>query len=135
MFAIIETKGATHIAIYVPHEGAEKSLPALAAMLENNAVFISQGYNEMKVVNPEMSIKLGDVYSLTRYNEEEIIVRISESRDVLSYDFKEAKPSDVFINALGSKKRDDEIAKLKVELAYVRAERDELKSRLVDSND
>lgn len=44
MFAVIETNGATHIAIHVPHQGAEKSLPALARMLEENATFIRTGY-------------------------------------------------------------------------------------------
>lgn len=33
MFVTIENKGATHIAIYVPHEGSEKSLPMIACML------------------------------------------------------------------------------------------------------
>ena len=37
MFAVIETNGATHIAINIPMEGADRSLPALAAMLENEA--------------------------------------------------------------------------------------------------
>ncbi|MFM1799063.1 MAG: hypothetical protein RLZZ117_1341, partial [Cyanobacteriota bacterium] len=34
MFALIETNGATHIAIHIPHDGADKSIPALVGMLE-----------------------------------------------------------------------------------------------------
>jgi len=45
MFAQIQTNGATHIIIHIPHEGSEKSLPQLAAMLEQNAVFIQDGYS------------------------------------------------------------------------------------------
>lgn len=63
MFALIETNGATHIAIHVPRDAAANSLPVLAAMLEQNATFIRQGYNDGSIVTPKMSIQLGDVYN------------------------------------------------------------------------
>ncbi len=58
MFALIETKGASHIAINIPHESADKTIPALAGMLESNAVFICMGYNTLETRVPEVSIQL-----------------------------------------------------------------------------
>jgi hypothetical protein len=57
MFALIDTKNATHIAINIPLEGADKTIPALAGMLESNAVFIRKEWRSVATVEPEMSIR------------------------------------------------------------------------------
>lgn len=129
MFAIIQTNGATHIAIHVPHEGAEKTLPAIAAMLENNAVFINQGYSEIKTVEPSMSIILGDKYTAD-HREADMVVVIPESDEVIGSDFVVAKPDVYISNAVAMKKKDDEIARIRTELNFVKSERDDLTSKL-----
>ena len=127
MFAIIETKGATHIAIHIPHAGAEKTLPAIAAMLENNAVFIRNNYSSLETVKPEMAITLGNAYTSDN-SENEIVV--SQSAAVIGDDFVAATP-DVFVsNAKGLKKAHDENTRLRTELSYVKQEMDSLKARL-----
>lgn len=60
MYALIETKNATHIAIHIPAERASESLPAIARMLETNAVFIKKDWRNMEVVKAAMTIVLGD---------------------------------------------------------------------------
>lgn len=78
MFALIETKNATHIAIHIPADKAAASLPALANMLENNAVFIQQSYREAAVVSPGMSIVLGNTYSMPNNDGEAIVIGVCE---------------------------------------------------------
>lgn len=90
MFALIETNGATHIAIHVPHQGAEKTLPALAAMLEQNATFICKGWRELSTRKPTMSIVLGDRIKVEDSEEGELIV--AESGAVIGDDFEHATP-------------------------------------------
>lgn len=128
MFVTIETKGATHIAIYVPHEGSEKSLPALARMLEQNAVFINAGYNEAKTVTPTMNITLGDKFQLEGYNHDAIAV--AESGFVLADDFVSATPQVFVSNAEFRKKADAEQTRLRSENSYLKSEIDSLKAKL-----
>lgn len=63
MYAVINTNSANHILIHVPHEGAEKSLPQLVAMLENNAVFVKSDYYTMETVTPSIQINLGQQFT------------------------------------------------------------------------
>jgi hypothetical protein len=91
MFALIETKNATHIAIHIPHEGADKTIPALVGMLENNAVFISKGYNALEARVPEMSIQLGDKIMLEN-SETEMAICIPGSAWVLDDSFVNEAP-------------------------------------------
>lgn len=125
MFAVIETNGATHIAIHIPHQGAEKSLPALAAMLEKNAIFINSGWSEFSLVNPSMSIVLGDFYKIDRSGQE---LAISASPNVLDESFVAAS-ADVFTsNAKGLKSAQEENLRLRKEI-------DSLKYQLEQAND
>ena len=125
MFAVIETNGATHIAIHIPHQGAEKSLPALAAMLEKNAIFINSGWSEFSLVNPSMIIVLGDSYKIDRSGQE---LAISASPNVLDESFVAAS-ADVFTsNAKGLKSAQEENLRLRKEI-------DSLKYRLEQAND
>jgi hypothetical protein len=124
MFAVIETNGATHIAIHIPHQGAEKSLPALAAMLEKNAIFINSGWSEFSLVNPSMSIVLGDFYKMDRNGQE---LAISASPNVLDESFVAAS-ADVFTsNAKGLKSAQEENLRLRKEI-------DSLKYQLEQAN-
>lgn len=127
MFAIIETNGASHIAIHVPSEGAEKSLPALANMLEKNATFIQKGWNEAKLVTPKMSITLGDKFETEGDGN---VIKIATNGAVVSDDFVIATPEVFVSNAAAMKKRDDEISRLRTELSFVKSERDTAKSQL-----
>jgi hypothetical protein len=117
MFAVIETNNASHVVIHIPHEGSEKSLPALARMLEKNAVFVRSGYSEFSIVKPAMNIVLGDSYKIDRC-EEELIIKASA--DVLGEDFQVATP-DVFVsNAKSIKKKDDEISRQRTEISFLK---------------
>jgi hypothetical protein len=119
MFAIIDTKGATHIAIHIPHQGSEKTLPALAAMLEQNSVFIKQGYQEMGTIKPVMGISLGDVYRLEQYGVEIELV-VPESSSVISEGFQHATPAIYTSNQKAIQTKEKEIEKLRTENNYLK---------------
>jgi len=121
MFAQIQTNGATHIIIHIPHEGSEKSLPALAAMLEQNAVFIQDGYSEHKIVKPEMSILLGDRVNL-RCRDDDVVIKVEESGAILDETFVVATPQIFASNAASIKKKDEELTRLRTELQFVKSE-------------
>lgn len=129
MFAIIDTKGANRIAIHIPHQGAEKTLPALAAMLEQNATFINKGWREASVVKPEMSISLGNSFSLEGDSETPDIL-IAESGAVISEDFELHTPEVRISYAKVVDCKNKEIDRLKVELASAKMARDQLQDRV-----
>lgn len=129
MFATIETKGASHIAIYIPHEGADKSLPALAALLERNAVFVSKGWQEFKVVKPEMAITLGDKFEVTDGDQELVI---SASDAVLGDDFALATPAQFISNRRGLEKAKAENTRLSDENRHLKNELESLKARIAE---
>ena len=129
MFAVIETKGATHIVINIPVEGADKSLPALARMLENNAVFVNKGYGNSNIVKPEMAITLCKEYEITT-NEEKLIVICGESDCVVDESFSNATPAVLTSNREQLQKRDAEIRKLQTELSFVKQEKEQLLQKI-----
>ena len=49
MFALIKTNSATEIAIYIPRDGADKSISSLVGMLEENAVFLKKAGERLKL--------------------------------------------------------------------------------------
>lgn len=118
MFAAIETNGASHIVIYIPHDGAEKSLPALASMLEQNAVFIQRGYQDFNLVKPKMTIHLGDHYDTEASTGEDLVIKTSAH--VLNENFTVATPEVMVSNAKAAKSARDEISKLRTELSFLR---------------
>lgn len=120
MFATIKTNGATAIAIHIPHEGAEKSLPMLAAMLEQNAVFIREGYQELTIVKPAMGITLGDEFLVESYGVEGLVLTIPASEAVLSEGFVPATPQVFASCAKAVKTKEDEISRLRTELSFVK---------------
>lgn len=134
MFAIVETNGATHIAIHIPHEGAEKTLPALASLLERNAVFIKRGYQDMETVKPAMSILLGNTYRLEQYGVE-VELQIPESNAAPSPDFVIATPAAFTSNAKALAKKAEELTALRKELDYVKSENERMKRQLAEIAD
>lgn len=117
MFASIETKGASHIIIHIPHEGADKSLPALARMLEQNAVFVNRGYQESTVIKPEMSIILGDEFK--NENSDSIII-IQTNNSVIDPDFVNYTPDVLISNAKAMRREKDENTRVRTELQFVK---------------
>ena len=137
MFAVIDCKSANHIAINIPPEGAERSLPALAGMLERNAVFIHKGWNKAEIVEPEMKIILGECVRYDFGEQGEFVVGSPEQRDVLDESFALATPEIFVSNKKLIEAKDKEIARLKAELhlAYAGADAseaqvNELKARI-----
>jgi hypothetical protein len=135
MFALIDTKGANHIAIYVPHEGADKTLPALAAMLEQNAVFINKSYNSIETVTPAMSIQLGNKVEFESYGQELAVTYVSGSDRVLDESFVLATP-EVYVSYQKTlKQKDTEIERLRTELAHTKQQFQDLQDRINDAAD
>ena len=127
MFAIIKTNGANEIAIHIPHHGAEKTLPALAAMLEQNATFINRSYYEASVVKPEMQIVLGNTYIV---DGEKPTIEIAVSGSVIGEDFVADTPEVrvSFKKVIESKEK--EIDRLRTELSMAKMERDRLQDSI-----
>lgn len=121
MFAVIETKGATHVLIHIPHDGATASLPALARLLESNAVFVRKGYSDADVVLPEMSVVLGDTY---RIENTETVIAVSSNPSVLDESFVNCTPAVMISNAAARKRDADELARLRTELNFTKQQRD-----------
>lgn len=127
MFALIKTNGATEIAIHVPHQGAEKTLPALAAMLEQNATFINRGYYEANVVKPEMQIVLGNTYIM---DGEKPTIEIAASGSVIGEDFVLDSPEVRISFKKAMESKDKDIERLRAELSMAKMERDRLQDRI-----
>ena len=118
MFALIETKGATHIAIHVPTEGSHASLPALAKMLEGNAIFINKSWREINVVTPEMSIVLGEKFVID--GDTEALV-VAPSKYVIGDEFVTSTPEVLTSNRAAMAKKEAEIKRLQTELSGTKA--------------
>jgi len=132
MFALISTNGATHIAISIPLEGAEKTIPALVGMLENNATFINQSYSTIRTVKPQMSIELKDSISMVNSDEELLIIK--KNNHIISEPFFEIdSPAVLISNKKGIEKRDSEIKRLNTELAHVKQQLDDLRNAIEEA--
>jgi hypothetical protein len=129
MFALIETKGASHIAINIPHEGSDKTIPALVGMLENNAVFVAKGYSTLETRVPEMSIQLGNKIFFEN-SETELAIRIPGSASVLDDSFVHEAPEVKVSSQKAIKKKEDEIARLRTELAHTKQQLADLQERI-----
>ncbi len=129
MFALIEIQGATHVAIHVPNLGSDKTLPALAGMLEHNAVFIKQGYNTLETCKPKMSIILGDQYFIEG-REAELAVVIPESGCILGEDFVLESPEVKISKQKAIDRRDAEIKRLRTELEHTKQQLQDLQDKI-----
>lgn len=127
MFAIIKTNGANEIAIHIPHQGADKTLPALAAMLEQNATFINRGYYEASVVKPEMQIVLGNTYIV---DSEKPVIEVAASGSVIGEDFVIDDPEVRISYKKAIEAKDKEIERMRTELSMAKMERDRLQERI-----
>ena len=127
MFAIIKTNGANEIAIHIPHVGAEKTLPALAAMLEQNATFINRSYYEASVVKAEMQIVLGNTYVV---DSEKPTIEIAANGSVISDDFVIDAPEVRISYKKSIEAKDKELDRLRTELSMAKMERDRLQDRI-----
>ena len=129
MFALIDTKNATHIAINIPQQGADKTIPALVGMLENNAVFIRKGYSTLETCAPEISIQLGDKVSMEN-SETELAIVVPGSTSILDDSFVQETPEVRISNRKAIEKKDAEIARLRTELAHVKQQFSDLQDRI-----
>ena len=119
MFALIDTKGATHIAINIPLQGAEKTIPALVGMLERNAKFICKSWSEIEERKPEMSIQLGNQIVFEN-RESEVVILSPDSTSVLSESFVPMEPAVLVSNKKAMEAKEVEISRLRTELAHVK---------------
>ena len=107
---IIETKNATHIAINIPVADSATMLPSLVSLFENNAIFINNGWSEIKTVTPEIVIKLTDKFVSERHDIELLIT--TEHPAAVSVDFARLS-ADAFISCKkqieGAKKELDRV--------------------------
>ncbi len=129
MFALIDTKRATHIVINIPHNDADKTIQTLVGMLENNAVFVDKGYNIIETRVPEMSIQLGNKLNFENYDEEMAIV-IPCSSCVLDDSFVKEAPEVRISNKKAIDSRDAEIKRLRTELAHTKQQLQDLQDRI-----
>lgn len=127
MFVAIETNGASHIVIHVPHEGSEKSLPALARMLEQNATFVRSNYSSTDIVKPSMQITLSDVF--TKEGQEDVIA-IKESTAVIDETFVNATPEVMTSNAKALKREKDENQRIRTELSFTKQQLEAAKAQI-----
>ena len=134
MFALIETNQATHIAIFIPHDGANKSLPALAAMLEQNAVFVKNGYLTLEVVKPNMTIRLNDTIEISG-RENELSIVVPTSKQTLGDDFVLATAEAYISNQKAIKERDERISKQSSEIVFLKASLERLQATLDESKE
>jgi hypothetical protein len=125
MFALIETNGATHIAIHIPHDGADKSIPALVGMLEHNATFIKKDWRRLNECKPEMTIHLGHNMKIEN-SDEEAVIGIPSSPCVLDDSFVQAGSVVLISNRKAIERKDQEIERLKTELAHVKQQLQDL---------
>lgn len=144
MYVNINTNGATNILINIPHQGSDKSLPAMASMLEKNAVFICSGYNEIKIVEPEMTIELKDCikFEAGSYDKKQsIIIKPEDSGAIINDDFVPAT-NEVFVSnkkamEMFSEKNETlrkELDFLKTVISQNEAEIERLESELKDQH-
>jgi hypothetical protein len=134
MFALINTKGANHIAIHIPHEGADKTIPALVGMLEQNAVFINKGWSSIETIRPEMSIQLGNKITLENSDEELAVVAPGQAA-ILDESFVYGTPEVRLSWKKAIEKKEAEIQRLRTELAHVKQQLTDLQDRINEAAD
>jgi hypothetical protein len=130
MFAYIETNNATHIAIRIPEVGADKTIPALVGMLENNAIFINKGYGTLETRKPKMSIVLGDSISLEG-NDSELVVFIPDTNNIIDDSFVIETPEVRISNKKAIEAKDKEISRLRNELAVAKQQLESLRESIL----
>lgn len=129
MFAVIETNGANAIVIAIDPENAAQAMPALARMLESNAVFVQSGWSENKVVEPRITFQLGHEFTLEGRDAPSISVATG-AQPVIGEEFTPYTP-EVYTSAKKQlATRDDEIRKLRKEAEMHKAQAELLQERV-----
>lgn len=129
MFAIIDTNGANTIAIHIPLEGSEKTLPMLARMLESNATFLNKGYSSIVTCAPKMSIALGNKVT---FENSDFEMDIQHSDEVIGEGFVVACPDTYISMAKGLKTRDETNRRLSTENEHLKNELARIQRQLED---
>lgn len=130
MFALIKTNGATEIAIYIPAEGADKSIPSLVGMFEKNAVFLNRGWRTLEISKPKITIELGSKITEEASDAGEVAIVVPESNCVLGDSFEIASPEVFASNKKVVDKKDEEINRLRKELDFVKQQLRDLKDQM-----
>lgn len=132
MLLIVDTKGASHIAINVPLDGADKSLPAIAAMFEQNAVFINKQWRDASVVKPEISITLGNEFIIEN-SDENIAVTVNGA--VLTDEFVIRTPDVLISNKKAIEQRDSRIKTLELDIAVAKSQLETANAKIKELQD
>lgn len=128
MFALIETNNATHIAIHIPTDKASESLPAIARMLEANAVFIKKQWRSMEVVKASMTIVLGNTYDVED-NEGEAL-KITDGSYVIGDEFVAEHPEIFRTNQKYREKKEAELETKRREIDSLKLQVEKLQAAL-----
>ncbi len=129
MIILIETNGATHIAINVPAAEAPKALPALVNLFEKNALFYKSGWRELEEVKPKTNILLGNVIEFGR-EEQEVVLKTDEVSAFLSEDFEALTPELFLSSKKAIAKQEEELRSLKRKLEVAQEELASLRETL-----
>jgi len=121
MLMIVKTNGATHIAINVPTEASSTMLPSLVSLLEKNAIFINQGWNEINRIEADISVELKHKF-LSSNNDRDLLIT-SEDAVAISEDFTAVSPEVMVSIKKTLENKNKEVEKM-------RRERDDYKRRL-----
>jgi len=109
-------------------------LPALAAMLEQNAVFIRSDYSQTIKVEPKMTIHLKDTVEISG-REIEVAIVVPASRQTLSDDFVLATSEAYISNKKTFEQSQEKISKLTSEVAFLKASLERLQATLDESKE
>jgi hypothetical protein len=130
MFAEIKTNGAHTIVIAIPREGADKTLPALARMLENNAVFFSSpSWRDNNIVQPNMTIHLGDSYQFEN-RDEKFLVQLQDCAAIISEDWQAATPNVLVSNREAIDKLEKRLEERNNQVQLLKLQLDEANEKL-----
>ncbi len=133
MFALIETKNATNIAIHIPSDdNCSTSLKQLVLMLENNATFYQSSYSHHEVVKPEMSIVLGGEIKLEGREENGEFMVIAPDHHLIDDSFEISTPTIHASFAKAKKKFQETIDRLRHERTTKDLRIQELEQRIED---
>lgn len=130
MFALIKTNGATEIAIYIPAEGADKSIPSLVGMFEKNAIFLSRSWRSLEISKPKITIELGSRIVEEASDAGEVAIVVPESNCILGDSFEIASPEVFTSNKKVVDRKDEEIDRLRKELDFVKQQLQDLKDQM-----
>ncbi len=120
MFAVIETKGASHLVIDIPVETSSQSLPALTRMLENNCVLVKRGWREIEVVkDAAMTVVMGNTFTADQ-DGAVLEVRKAGAESIIGGEFVAASPEAFIDFSKARKKHDEETQRLRNEIAVLK---------------